>query len=196
MSEQGKTVSLFDLVYFYKGKVDDENLKRQFLDILEAEKSSDRSVQISNKGGFQSDDLRKNKAAPDFLNGMKDHINNYLGNYKIHTGFRVDLSGLWVNGNQETHFNLPHNHLPNFFSGVWYLKVPENSGDICFLNPLAQNVYNYHHFFSDACFQDMTTYRCKEDDIIIFPAYITHFVFPNQSNEERVSVAFNFNLAP
>lgn len=76
------------------------------------------------------------------------------------------------------------------------MKVPKESGGICFLNPLEQNTYNYHNFFSDACFQDTCTYNCKENDLILFPSYVTHFVFPNLSDQERVSVAFNFDLAP
>jgi len=196
MGDESKTVFLFDVIRLYLGNYQDDDLKTQMLEILDAERASNRSVQRSNAGGFQTDDLCRSQLAPEFMKRMQSDISAYLKNYTVHTPFRAVLSGLWVNSNRKHHFNMPHNHSPDFFSGVWYLKVPKDSGGICFLNPVEQNTYNYHNFLGDGCFQDSATYNAKDNDLILFPSYVTHFVLPNVSDEERVSVAFNFNLAP
>ncbi len=196
MSTQSKTVHLFDVVRFYKSSLDHAELRRRLLEYLEEEKNRNNSVQRSNRGGFQTEDLASDSFANEFLHGVKDEIASYMKSFQIHRNFRVDLTGLWVNSNSRYHFNMPHTHSPDFFSGVWYLEVPENSGEICFMNPVVQNTYNYHNFFSDGCFQDSATYHCKDNDLIMFPAYVEHLVLPNASSEERISVAFNFNLAP
>ena len=37
-----------------------------------------------------------------------------------------------------------------------------------------------------------TSYEAKEGRCIMFPAWLTHCVDPNESNEDRISVSFNF----
>ena len=133
-------------------------------------------------------DINNNRSGPSRF--------GYMKSFRVQRNFRVELTGLWVNSNHRDHFNMPHTHSPDFFSGVWYLRVPEHSGGICFMNPVHANTYNYHNFFADDCFQDSATYYCRDNDLIMFPSYVEHLVMPNESDEERISVAFNFNLAP
>lgn len=114
MSDQHKTVSLFDVVYLCKASTPNEDLKNRMLEILQSEKSRNGSVQRSNRGGFQSDDLCRNEIAPKLLNAFVGDITNYLKSYKAHRSFRVNLTGLWINSNLKNHFNMPHNHSPDF----------------------------------------------------------------------------------
>jgi len=191
---QSNVQSLFGLVNIYRSTFDHPELRQKLTDYLETEKAKGHSVQVSNRGGFQTEDLCPGKLASEFVHGLRDEIGSYMKSFKIRRYFRVNITGLWVNSNHQYHFNLPHAHSPDFFSGVWYLKVPENSGDICFLNPIFGNTFNYHHFFGDDCFHDTATYACSDNFLIMFPSYMQHMVFPNQSGEERISVAFNFGL--
>jgi hypothetical protein len=64
------------------------------------------------------------------------------------------------------------------YSGVLYLKVPSNSGDIVFMDPLQLNHYK--------------KVNVKQKDILLFNDIIPHYVEPNQSNEDRISIAFNY----
>lgn len=196
MAPQAKTVTLFDVVRFYRSNLDNADLRRRLLEYLENEKGRNNSVRRSNRGGFQTEDLARSSFANDFLQGVKGEIAAYMKSFRVRREFHVNMTGLWVNSNYRDHFNMPHTHSPDFFSGVWYLKVPANSGAICFMNPVHANTYNYHNFFADECFQDSATYYCSDNDLIMFPSYVEHLVMPNESDEERISVAFNFNLAP
>ena len=45
------------------------------------------------------------------------------------------LGNMWANINYKDSFNRPHVHANSFFSGAYYIKVPENSGQIKFNDP-------------------------------------------------------------
>ncbi len=45
---------------------------------------------------------------------------------------------MWCNMNAYKDFNLAHSHGDAVVSGVYYLKVPKNSGTIFFVNPSLQ----------------------------------------------------------
>ena len=84
-----------------------------------------------------------------------------------------------------------HNHTNSFLSGVLYLNVPQNSGDIMFENMNVQNVqiqteedtlYNSNRFY----------FSPAPGVIIFFPSNTYHKVLENNSNSERLSLAFNF----
>ena len=92
---------------------------------------------------------------------------------------------MWGNISSFTHSNQIHNHITSLtfsdqqLSGVVYLKVPKNSGKILFYNPFNVNI--------QYCFTP------KENEIFLFPSVLYHSVEPNLSQEDRISIAFNFN---
>jgi uncharacterized protein (TIGR02466 family) len=92
------------------------------------------------------------------------------------------------NSNQESNY---HNHNNCMFSGCLYLKVNENSGGINFNN------YENFRFKLEATKYDNLNardYTIKPivGDIIFFPSEMHHKILQNKSNEERISLAFNF----
>ena len=94
---------------------------------------------------------------------------------------------------QETH--KPHTHSNNFVSGVYYLQTTNNSPAINFLDPRGQTCvlqpqqkeytkYNSTRYFMPAMVNRM----------ILFPSWLQHYVPVNDSNEDRISIAFNCML--
>jgi len=84
-----------------------------------------------------------------------------------------------------------HNHNNCMFSGVLYLKTNENSGGISFFNN------ENFRFLLEASQYDALNARefiikPKTGSIIFFPSEMPHRILQNESNEERVSLAFNF----
>ena len=83
------------------------------------------------------------------------------------------------------------------FSGVFYLKVPKNSGKINFMNP---NRLTEYHFDSNrvenysSCTSSSRWYDPQVAKMIIFPACVEHYVEGNNSDEDRISIAFNTKL--
>ena len=107
-------------------------------------------------------------------------------------GFKntLDLSiyEIWVNLSHQGSYQEVHNHTPALFSGVLYIETDKNSGDICFLNPLKiegslmgdQNLLNYKQ-----------TITPQNGLLLLFPGWLSHSVFINESNNKRISVSFN-----
>ena len=45
------------------------------------------------------------------------------------------------------------------------------------------------------CFRAKARLSPAAGDLILFPSYLIHWVYPHQAAEERVSVAFNARIA-
>lgn len=94
----------------------------------------------------------------------------------------------WANILKEGDWQAPHMHpsTGNLISGVYYAAVPEKpepEGCIEFLNP---HPVAHHHGVS-------LTRRImpKQGDLILFPPYYIHYVYPFRGAGERVIVAFD-----
>ena len=106
-----------------------------------------------------------------------------------------NLGNMWANINYKDSFNRAHVHANAIFSGAYYIKVPENSGQIKFndprsgpkyLFPAKRNVQLPEHLWTELHIQPI------ENRVIMFPAWLEHLVDLNQSNDIRISVSFNF----
>jgi len=89
-----------------------------------------------------------------------------------------------------------HNHWTpwSFFSGCYYLKVPPNSGNLVFSRKRSQTVAHgltlqHSDFFSDIEIPP------HPGMLILFPSWLDHCVRPNETDESRISLAFNLCLA-
>ena len=110
-------------------------------------------------------------------------------------GFRLTTS--WVVKHSPGDFADIHTHLNSVFSGVVYLKVMENSGDIIFHRNNSNSTI-LPKFFSSK-HTEWNIYNCERyritpenRKILFFSSLSTHSIDKNSSNEDRYSLAFNF----
>jgi len=105
------------------------------------------------------------------------------------------LGNMWANINPKDGMNQPHIHPNSLFSGVYYVKSNPNAGrlkiydprpGIQMVMPIRKDGKPPKHLWRDANLDPIT------GRIIIFPAWLWHSVEPNQSNDLRISVSFNF----
>ena len=105
------------------------------------------------------------------------------------------LGNMWANINYKGGYNKPHIHPNSLFSGVYYVHAQPNSGKLVCNDPRPgiQTVMPARkpgqppkHLWRE-CHIDP-----KPGRIIMFPAWLWHCVEPNQSNDIRISVSFNF----
>ena len=90
-----------------------------------------------------------------------------------------------------------HSHPNCFFSGVFYVKCPPNCGRAIFIHPAREIKYtfsndqveSFNEFNSSAHAVDP-----QENKMIMFPSWVDHYVEPNQSDEDRISIAFNTSM--
>jgi len=148
--------------------------------LYQLKKENPGGVSKSNGGGYQSeDDLHLNQLFFPLIEIINSSIN------KIFKDPNLKIMGMWGNISSFSNFNWPHSHssdkLTQMISGVLYLQVPKNSGDIVFCSPYDVNIQVFKH-------------TPIEKEIILFPANTQHLVYPNESNEDRLSIAFNISL--
>ena len=105
------------------------------------------------------------------------------------------LGNMWANINPKDGMNRPHIHPNSLFSGVYYVKSNPEAGKLKIYDPRpgAQIVMPARlegqppkHLWREASIDPFP------GRIIIFPAWLWHAVEPNESNDLRISVSFNF----
>ena len=105
------------------------------------------------------------------------------------------LGNMWANINPPGGYNQPHVHPNAVFSGVYYVKVPPNSGRLVCQDPRPgiqtcmpdrKKEQVPKHLWRDVRIEP------KENRAIMFNSWLWHSVEPNMSNETRISVSYNF----
>lgn len=151
------------------------------------------SVEKSNVGGWQSDVLKLdhddlNNPLQGIYKASIQKLSDITSTMKVRPDVSCTVSFYyWVNVNYKNDMNAFHHHASNeqtVISGCYYLKKPQNSGNIIFRDDTSY----YRTWFSD---DFDTEIDIGEGECIVFPPYKTHAVQPNCSDDVRISIAFN-----
>ena len=118
---------------------------------------------------------------------------------KLASGASLDQLQLvcdgWINVNPTGAFNAPHDHGGAFWSGVYYVAVPDDEGDggaIEFIAP--QHLSTPGELVKAPMTAGQARFRPAAGTLLIFPATLIHWVYPNASPDDRVTIAFNASL--
>jgi uncharacterized protein (TIGR02466 family) len=137
---------------------------------------------------------------------LKDCVNKTAIDYlkRVGLAYPVDwrLQG-WANVNRRGDYHDPHNHPHAYLSGTYYLRVPEQPaaletrrdlrpGAISFYDP--RGAVNMSAIKDDPQIEAEYTVLPEAGEILLWPAFLFHFVHPNLADEPRVSVSFNLVL--
>ena len=165
--------------------------------ILDMSKN-DSGVKRSNLGGWHSGDYKKPSPEFETLWSMIDRsVNHFHEQQGLFSN--VYITSLWFNVNHFGSSNSPHTHPNSIWSGVYYIKTPENCGSIGFVNPnVSQSWIIPKSIMSDEAAKDkfLQTFLIKPEKnvLYVFPSWLQHFVDANMSQEERISLSFNTKL--
>jgi len=105
------------------------------------------------------------------------------------------LGNMWSNINPPGGMNRAHQHPNSLWSGVYYIKAPKNCGNLkiddprsvaCMSRPRQKDGEKPARLFRETHYEPIAG-RC-----IMFPSWLMHCVDPNESNDIRISVSFNF----
>lgn len=100
----------------------------------------------------------------------------------------------WINIAEKGTKHEYHSHPGYTIAGVYYYRVSDQQGGLCFNNP---NIMIYNAGFPEGRTSPQSVELIPKDgDIILFPAWLQHSTMENQTDEERISVAFNINFVP
>jgi len=173
----------------YTLKIDPGIQLEQIAKSLEAAGGS--TIQTTNVGGWQSEKQTYDsiKYVQPFLDTITLLMNKIYKEFNVNK--EAELTEYWFSINRKNNFNWAHNHPNSFFSAVFYIKSPENSGNLIFerSDPLREwleiNSVNEKN-------SNFATFKPKPNDLIIFPSYLKHKVEQNNTDDDRISISFNF----
>ena len=155
----------------------------------------DKGIRRTNMIGWHSTtDMHK---IPVFKTLVDELFKMQMEIYKEELLSREPIIGnMWANINPPGGYNRPHIHPNSHFSGVYYIKAPQNSGEIVFNDPrsgahmiMPERIKDSKppsHLWREVRINPL------EGRLIMFPSWLWHCVDPNESNDIRISVSFNF----
>ena len=137
---------------------------------------------------------------------LRDCINktviDYLRELGMDYAVNWTLQG-WANINRKGDYHDLHNHPHAYLSGTYYVAMPERSdtqqnrkdvrpGCITFYDP--RGAANMTAIKGDPQIEAEYTVTPKPGLLLLWPAFVNHFVHPNLSDEERISISYNVVL--
>ena len=193
----------FHTPIFYKDLSNSKELNKHLLKHIKKWKQDDeKGIVRSNSLGWHSavDMHHRTEYHPltKELFKMQQEIYEAEG---YHPNTEPICDNMWANVNYKYSHNKNHVHPGAQWSGVYYIKTPENCGHIWFTDPcgerhmelpiMADNKQKPIHYWREVHYQPI------EGRLIMFPGWLTHEVAQNMSNLKgekgwRVSVSFNF----
>jgi len=161
-----------------------DDYKEDLVDYFYDFSSKNESSLHSNLGGWQSNPLMHlEQSFKPFMHLMWNALEPYVQKITDECVI-LELYNLWFNINGTNALNILHTHPHSIYSGVMWIKAPENCGNLVMVDPSAHNIFGIVP--TEYEFQPV------EGNIILFPSHVPHYVKPNNSDEDRISVSFNF----
>lgn len=169
-------------------------VKKEWLNFSEVIEYENTSV---NNGSISIDRYILNKL-PDLKKEIEIHCFNYTKKFlKIKNNANFYMQNSWILKHKKNNWAQAHYHTGSLISGVYYLDVPKNSGNIVFQRMssyvnLFHSTINIEYDELNYINDDMQNFTIKTGDILLFPSHVMHKVRANLSNFDRYSVGFNF----
>lgn len=198
MFDQTETEFLFSTPLLRFRVADHEALDADLLAECRRLRAASPGVQKSNRGGWHSEGNLFDLNTP-CIGKLRDTARAAVLEATRRVGGKVDPETLrlklfsWMNVNTMGGFNAPHTHPGAHWSGVYYVSQPAvdvgTSGMIEFLDPRS-DLPNWR-LLRARPFRPKRKIRPQPGEIVLFPSYLVHWVYPNESEQERVTIAFN-----
>ena len=115
--------------------------------ILELQKKDKKGNNRSNIGGWHSPNFDLVNPGPpiNFINSFKDFLKHIIED-KFGWEYvpnKQRIVAMWAIINKKNSYNVKHNHQNCYLSSAYYIKKPENSGDITFYDPKEVKTYRF-----------------------------------------------------
>ena len=161
----------------------------------------------------QHRDLTTDYRAPDLFNRddppvdwLRTQVNHTVVGYFAHIGMDYPIEWTiqgWSSINRFGDYHDAHNHPRAYLSGTYYAQVPKRReplttrgdlrpGCITFYDPRAG--VNMTAIKGDPYVDPEYTVAPEPGLLLLWPAFINHFVHPNLSKQARISISFNIML--
>ena len=127
-----------------------------------------------------------------------NHFYDYL-DYLSVSKFDYDwfISSSWVNLHKPGDYSHRHFHTNSIISAIYYLDIPENSGNTIFEldeqdNRLHMPTVKLKFFEPNMYNSERVELKAITGNCVFFPSRLRHSVTKNKSDQNRYSIAMNF----
>lgn len=172
-------------VYFIRDNINSIDKQALVKDCLDA-------FTNNNRMSLDTSDTRNEDLIIPQSKTFKELIQTIKDKFFIRYSQRLELRTHWGQVHEHNESTNTHDHVDCFdiknspdLSGVYYLQVPKDSGDIVFQWPI--NKYNQYKRW---------WFKPKAGDLLLFPSTLDHFVSKNIALEKRIAISFNFKILP
>ena len=129
----------------------------------------------------------------DFIGNNVVLAHEYLG-----LSNSITLRSSWFSINRKHSYHTKHNHLPWIWSGVYYVKANhKEDSNIIFHNKNLESNWPFGKTDSAADKHSMAAqswaYPAETGILYIFPGFIDHEVGEQRTDNERITISFNFS---
>jgi uncharacterized protein (TIGR02466 family) len=175
---------------------DHEQLNLRLMEEIKARLEEDKGLPNRTRKGWQSlHDFfdRTEPAHAELAAIVKTVLADALS--KVSTEIKSDQLSFrqngWVNVTPPQGYIGPHVHPSALISGTYYVQVPQDGGGggIEFVSP--HPVGGMTNFIKAQMLSDKVRVQPKAGSILLFPGQLLHWVLPNDSDQDRVSISFN-----
>ena len=174
--------------------IKDKNLNAQLERDVISWMNQDKGIKRTNiKGWHSTTNMHERPEFKRLVNALyeaqkKIYIEEHLESEPV-------LGNMWANVNPPGGMNRAHQHPNSLWSGVYYIKAEEKSGQLKIDDPRAAasmvRPKQKSGELSSRLWRE-THYEPVAGRCIMFPSWVMHCVDPNESNDIRISVSFNF----
>ena len=155
-------------------------------------------INKSNIKGWHSKDFNLSEKEPqNFISFMSSSIEQVMIDMNWDKEKQLaKIDNMWAIVNIGGSANLRHQHGNSTISGAYYVRAPENCGDIVFYDPRPAPVYSYPNAKQpNSLNAQVNAISPKEGALVLFPSYLDHSVNENLSKNERIVISFNIRIS-
>jgi uncharacterized protein (TIGR02466 family) len=144
-------------------------------------------------GGKQTRNLSLNEF-PDLryiFNQIEPIVDNIVKSWGV--TIPTKLKHFFINIDDTNSYTTSHCHYNSILSGVFYIQVPEQSGNITFERPDNQE-YHFKGQELNAYSYSFFTLPPRENMLLLFPSFIKHRVELHKfsNDQKRISISFDY----
>jgi len=164
--------------------------------IYNLKKEDSQKITRSNQGGWPSkDNLHNDIHFKNIHDKICEALNAFVKQFDYdNEKYFLNIVNMWSIVNKKYDYNELHSHSNSLWSGVYYVKAPENCGKINLYDPRPQAHCVQHQTktkeLSSLNFTKIS-FTPSDGKCLIFPGWLQHNVEPNMSNDDRIIISFN-----
>jgi uncharacterized protein (TIGR02466 family) len=127
---------------------------------------------------------------------IDQHLKHFLSDLQYDIEFEsLSMTDCWLNIMPTGTHHSGHIHPHSVISGTYYLQVPEDSPAIKFEDPRLPMMMNAPKKLEEANLENrnFVSIPATEGELILFESFLRHEVPANLSEDDRISISFNYN---